>query len=582
MSQPTAGGDQPKVPQDEQSLAAKAAGITAAEVASSLVSGAVGAAVGMVATPIVGAAAAVATGAAIRVGSELGGQMVDAASRAASEIGDAISGAASEAGAAISSALGLGDTTPTPAPAASAPKPSAVGVATVEHVVAPTAAALVASSDVLRSAGHTLASARSGIIAPPPSPEIQTKAEEITKTAENTDIGLAAHEAVKVDPKAPEAFIKIRALLRDAGKTNDEKLKEIGEIEGIGAIDDSSFKVFLGIAQASLGMSDSKAPDGKTSEDASKFLTALSDNFFPIFAPPPGGSRGGAEEMNAAFAACGKALQEGVGKLPAMQSAVETNFKSGFQEAIDATAVAQKEAASKEAVSASPSATKAAVPAAKAEEKLSLKEVGKDSLKIAGSIALSLLVPGGFLVAMAACYILRDKDRGKEVGEPEIDVGLHSGVERVSRVVGATPPTPTTSHTAVSSVAAAPAAAVAPPVSSSVGSPTPGVVAPPVVAFKAPPSPSSPVPSPPPVAAGGAVIAEAKSGPQRLNRDERVSVMKEEPVLLFGMDQAVKEAMAAGVGSSAVAGLTVSDAKAGSLASGVATEVGRGDEGRAV
>jgi hypothetical protein len=409
------------------SLAEQAVGITAKEAAASIVSGAVGAAVSMVATPLAGAAAALVTGAAIRVGSELGGQMMDAASVAASDAGEA-----------VLSAFGLSTTDHLTQSADKAiPKestPTAIGAATLEHVVDPTSVALDTSAHVLESTRGAVRGAGT-IVAPAAttqSPEAQTAAAAIVKTSENTNIGMAAHKAVKVDSKAPDVFEKIKALLLDKNKTNADKLKEIGEIGGIGDIDDSSFKAFLGIAQAALGMTESKDGNGKTSKDASSFLGNLSENFSKIFTPEAGKSReGGAEEMNASFAACGEAMQVGIGTLPAMQSAVEEKFKSGFAEATKAAEEARKEEEAKKA--REPQAAQTGAPAADnatkekdnaTKEKLSLKEVGKDSLKIAGSIALSLLVPGGFLIAMAACYILRDKAPEKEEGMPDIDASL--------------------------------------------------------------------------------------------------------------------------------------------------------------
>lgn len=422
-----------------ESLAERVANITAGEVASSLVSGAVGAAVGMVATPLVGAAAAVATGAALRVGSEFGGQIVDAASKAASD-----------AAAAMSSAFGLSDGAVS----------TAVGDATREHVVVPTTAALGETAGVLKSAGHTLAGAGAGVstATTEPSPETRAAAAEVVKAAENTDIGMAAHKAVKVDSRAQEAFNKIQALLVAPGKTSEEKLTAILKME---VIEDSSFKAFLGIAQAALRMDrDTETYHGKTS-DVSEFLTNLSEGFAKIFTPEAGKSReGGAEEMNAAFAVCGESMKVGIGTLPAMQEAIGTGFESGFREAAKAAEAAREEEAKRAKAESRTAGASEAAPTKAPKEELSLKEIGKDSLKIAGSIALSLLVPGGFLIAMAACYILRDKKTpSAEAGLPDIDASLPITVSSRSSKAPADPAAHSTTPTAAShAIPSAPAA----------------------------------------------------------------------------------------------------------------------------
>ena len=439
-----------------QDGAATAADSTAEVVSKSLVEQAITTGVGIAAGAIGGPLAGMAAAAAVGVAIDLAPKALDAAERMV----DAVSATASDAAATISSALGS-DAAPTPDTAA---KPvTNIGAAADTHVVAPTTAELERTASVLTSEGHTLAGARGGAGASTattePSPETRAAAAKIAKAAENTDIGMAAHKAVKVDSKAPEAFNKIQALLLDSTKTSGEKLTAVLKME---VIEDSSFKAFLGIAQDALRMDRIEGAETyheKTSADVSEFLTSLSKGFAKIFTPEPGKSReGGAEEMNAAFAVCCESMQVGIGKLPAMQTAVETSFKSGFAEAAKAAEAVKLEEEAKKA--RAPQAGEA-VGAGKTQEKPSLKEIGKDSLKIAGSIALSLLVPGGFLIAMAACYMLRDKAPSKEEGLPDIDASLPITASSRSSKAPAAPAAPSASA-AIPSTPAAPAVPATP------------------------------------------------------------------------------------------------------------------------
>ena len=434
---------------------------TADELANDVAEAAGKSVVGQVVSAVAGAAVTAATGGNVALGmaTTVGVETMIAAAPQLAAAAERVAGAMSSAVSDVATAFGLSDGTVS----------TTVGDATRKHVVVPTTAALGETAGVLKSAGHTLAGARGGAgvstATTEPSPETRAAATEVAKASENTDIGMAAHKAVKVDSKAPNAFAKIQALLLDKTKTSEEKLKEIGEIEGVNAIDDSSFKAFLGIAQAALGMDRLEGSDGKTSTDVSKFLTNLSEGFAKIFTPEPGKSReGGAEEMNAAFAVCGESMKVGIGTLPAMQEAIGAGFESGFKEAAKAAEAAREEEAKKARVpqTARPSAD--ALEAVAPKEKLSLKEVGKDSLKIAGSIALSLLVPGGFLIAMAACYILRDKAPEKEEGLSDIDASLPIIASSRSSEAPAAPAAPAVPSTsaAIPSTAAAPAASAAP------------------------------------------------------------------------------------------------------------------------
>ncbi len=442
-----------------QDGAATAADSTAEVVGKSLVEQVITTGVGIAAGAIGGPLAGMAAAAAVGVAIDLAPKALDAAERMV----DAVSATASDAAATISSALGS-DAAPTPDTAA---KPvTNIGAAADTHVVAPTTAELERTASVLTSEGHTLAGARGGAGASTattePSPETRAAAAKIAKAAENTDIGMAAHKAVKVDSKAPEAFNKIQALLLDSTKTSGEKLTAVLKME---VIEDSSFKAFLGIAQDALRMDRIEGAETyheKTSADVSEFLTSLSKGFAKIFTPEPGKSReGGAEEMNAAFAVCGESMKVGIGKLPAMQEAIGAGFESGFKEAAKAAEEAREEEAKKarapQTALASADAPKAVAP----KEKPSLKEIGKDSLKIAGSIALSLLVPGGFLIAMAACYMLRDKAPSKEEGLPDIDASLPITASSRSSKAPAAPAAPSASA-AIPSTPAAPAVPATP------------------------------------------------------------------------------------------------------------------------
>ena len=257
-----------------QDGAATAADSTAEVVSKSLVEQAITTGVGIAAGAIGGPLAGMAAAAAVGVAIDLAPKALDAAERMV----DAVSATASDAAATISSALGS-DAAPTPDTAA---KPvTNIGAAADTHVVAPTTAELERTASVLTSEGHTLAGARGGAGASTattePSPETRAAAAKIAKAAENTDIGMAAHKAVKVDSKAPEAFNKIQALLLDSTKTSGEKLTAVLKME---VIEDSSFKAFLGIAQDALRMDRIEGAETyheKTSADVSEFLTSLSD-----------------------------------------------------------------------------------------------------------------------------------------------------------------------------------------------------------------------------------------------------------------------------------------------------------------